>query len=76
MTVAERINNCYTRVYISQHYEEWDPRILEKYDLSKVIETIDLVDPDVFYATVRTHNGKWFCEAGLGKMHRGLKDRI
>lgn len=73
MTVAERINNCYTRVYISQHYEEWDPRILEKYDLSKVIETIDLVDPDVFYATVRTHNGKWFCEAGLGKMHRGLK---
>jgi len=69
---AERISDLYARAYISQHYEDWDPRIFEKYDISKVIEVIKMVDPDVFYATIRTHNGKWFCNAGLGPLHKGL----
>lgn len=70
---AERINNHYARVYISQHYEDWDPRILEKYDISKLIQVLERVDPDVFYGTVRTHNGKWFCNVGMGSLHQGLK---
>jgi Hypothetical glycosyl hydrolase 6/Beta-galactosidase trimerisation domain len=70
---AERINNCYKRIYISQHYEEWDPRFLENYDVNKLIKTIDEVDPDYMEITARTHNGLWFCDAGLGPLHKGLK---
>ena len=70
---AERINNCYKRIYISQHYEDWDPRFLENYDVNHLIKVIDEVDPDYMEITARTHNGFWFCDAGMGPMHKGLK---
>jgi len=38
---AERISNCYKRIYISQHYEDWDPRFFENYDVNKIIKTVE-----------------------------------
>lgn len=70
---AERIHGCLKRIYISQHYEEWDPRFLEHYDVNQIIKIIDSVDPDYLLITSRTHNGRWFCDVGMGEMHRGLK---
>ena len=70
---AKLINDKYKRFYTSQHYEEWDPRFFEKYDISEFIQNWDRLDPDVVIATARTHNGAWFCDIGLGPVHRGLK---
>ena len=70
---AERIAKCYRRFYTSQHYEDWDPRIFERYDISDFIQRVEALDADVIYSSARTHNGHWFCDVGLGGMHRGLK---
>jgi len=70
---AERLHTCLKRIYISQHYEDWDPRFLEHYDVKQMIKIIDDVDPDSLLIASRTHNGRWFCDVGLGEMHRGLK---
>jgi hypothetical protein len=70
---GDRISKCFKRIYISQHYEEWDPRFFENYDVNKLIKVIDEVDPDYMEITARTHNGLWFCDVGMGQMHKGLK---
>lgn len=69
---AERINDKYCRFYVSQHYEAWEPRVFEHYDLDDFIKQWKQVDPDVIVATARTHNGYWFCDVGLGDMHPRL----
>jgi hypothetical protein len=70
---AERITKCYRRFYTSQHYEDWDPRIFERYDVSRFIQQVDALGAEVIHVTARTHNGHWFCDAGGEGMHRGLK---
>lgn len=70
---AQWINEYYARFYNSQHYDDWDPRFFEKYDLKKLIENWEKLDPDVVVGTARTHVGKWFCDVGWGGMHKGLK---
>lgn len=70
---AERIAKCYRRFYISQHYEDWDPRIFARYDISDFLQRVEALDADVIYSSARTHNGHWFCDVGWGGMHRGLK---
>ncbi len=70
---AERIAKCYRRFYTSQHYEDWDPRIFERYDISDFLQRVEALDADVIYSSARTHNGHWFTDVGWGGMHRGLK---
>jgi len=70
---AQWIDNKYARFYNTQHYDDWDPRFFEKYDLKKLIESWEKLDPDVVVGTARTHVGKWFCDVGWGGMHKGLK---
>lgn len=73
MSDLDWLNHCYTRSYISQHYEDWDKRIFQDYDIDEVIRVLDETDPEFLLITARTHNGKWFCDIGFGDMHRGLK---
>lgn len=74
MTAAqEQISQEYCRVYVSQHYEAWEDRIFENYDLQNYLETLDRLDSDVIIVTARTHNGYWFTDIGLGIMHPGLR---
>jgi hypothetical protein len=70
---AQRIAKCYRRFYTSQHYEDWDPRIFERYNISDFLRHVEALDADVIYSTARTHNGHWFCDVGWEGMHRGLK---
>ncbi len=70
---VQRIAKCYRRFYTSQHYEDWDPRIFARYDISDFLHRVEALDADVIYVTARTHNGHWFCDVGWGGMHRGLK---
>jgi len=70
---AQAIARCYRRFYVSQHYEDWDPRIFERYDISDFLQRVEALDADVIYCSARTHNGLWFADVGWGGMHRGLK---
>jgi hypothetical protein len=70
---AERIAKCYRRFYTSQHYEDWDPRIFERYDIRDFLQRVEALDAEVIYCSARTHNGHWFADVGWGGMHRGLK---
>ncbi len=70
---VQRIPKCYRRFYTSQHYEDWDPRIFQRYDITQFLQRVDALDAEVIYVTARTHNGHWFCDVGWGGMHRGLK---
>lgn len=66
------INEKYCRAYVSQHYEGWEERIFENYNLQNYLETLDSLDSDVVICTARTHTGYWFTDIGLGEMHPGL----
>ncbi len=70
---AEWISGLYNRFYTSQHYEEWDPRFFEKYDLASFKAAWEKMNPDVYILTARTHNGFWFADVGLGGQHKRLK---
>ena len=41
------INEKYCRAYVSQHYEGWEERIFENYNLQNYLETLDSLDSDV-----------------------------
>ena len=73
MNNAKHLEQFINRFYVSQHYEDWHPRFFEKYDVDELIKKVDKLKPDAFYATARTHNGKWFCDIGWGPLHKGLK---
>lgn len=60
------LDQCYRRVYISQHYESWESRTFEQYDVSDMIQIIESTDPSFVLITARTHNGMWFCDVGWG----------
>jgi hypothetical protein len=66
------VDGAHTRLYLSQHYEAWDPRFLERYDLAELIRICDATEPDLMLATARTHNGFWFCDVGWGEHHPRL----
>ena len=55
------LNTHYKRFYVSQHYEDWDPRIFEKYSVDQMRAYWEIVDPDVVILSSLTHNGKLFC---------------
>ncbi len=73
MVSGNWVDGAYTRLYVSQHYEAWDPRFLERYDVGELIRIVDSTDPDLMLATSRTHNGFWFCDVGWGEHHPRLK---
>lgn len=68
----DKISTSYCRAYVSQHYEGWDPRIFENYDINNYLEVLDSLDSDVVIVTCKNHNGYWFTDLGLGKMLPGL----
>lgn len=72
METIDWLDKCFTRAYVSQHYEDWDKRIFENYNVHDVIRVLDETDPEMLLITARTHNGKWFCNIGWGDMHAGL----
>ena len=71
-SVIERMNDCYCRSYISQHYEGWETRILERYDINNYIKTLDTQDAEAVIVTARTFTGYWYTNIGFGKMMPGL----
>jgi hypothetical protein len=71
--MLDKINSAYTRAYISQHYEDWDDRIFENYDINNYLKTLDELDSDIVIVTSRSHNGKWFCNLDMGRLHNGLR---
>lgn len=74
MSNVDWLNACYTRSYVSQHYEDWDRRIFCDYSIDDLIKVLDETNPEFLLITARTHNGKWFCDVGQGETHKGLKD--
>ncbi len=71
-SVLERMNESYCRSYISQHYEGWETRILERYDIQNFIKTLDDQDAEAVIVTARTFTGYWYTDLGFGKMMPGL----
>ncbi len=69
----DQITRSYTRAYVSQHYEAWDKRIFQNYDIDAYLKEMDQLDPEVVIVTARSHNGYWFCDVNRGQQHPGLK---
>ncbi len=68
----DKMNDCYCRSYVSQHYEGWETRMFERYDIDDYLRTLDDQGADAVIVTARTFTGYWYTDLGFGKIMPGL----
>lgn len=67
------LDTAYKRLYISQHYEDFDERFFSRYDPARIAEQLDELAPELVIVGARTINGFTFGRPEWDGYHRRLR---